>query len=246
MSATDPDPDWLYAKGGITREEWMRLRPPAAAGTPKPVTPVPPRRPPASNGRTSLAVSVVLVVVLVTLGGLWFYLRTSSGSGTSPTYGTPRELAATDLAALNASATAGVAFLGNNSLWLSPGSVDLVVYASPPAHDLAFVVQGMVNPAIHVAPGSRVTVTVVNTDGDMYHNWALSTQGPPYGSMPMMGGGGMMGGGTRMAMTMLGPASGGGYWSQAMAFTASAGSYWYLCEYPDHANEGMYGSFSVG
>lgn len=234
------DADTRYARGEISRDEWMRLRQSTVAA---PIAPPPSPRPLRRN-RTWLVVAVVLVVVLVAVSALVVYQLTTSG--TSPTYGAPRELTVADLSALNASATAGLAFPSNGTLWFRPGSIELVVYASPPAHDLTFVVQGMVNPTIHVASGTRVTVTVVNMDADMDHNWALSTQGPPYSSMPMMGPGGMMGAGTNMGTSMLGPASSGGYWSQQATFTASAGSYWYLCQYPDHANEGMYGSFVVG
>ena len=92
---------------------------------------------------------------------------------------------------------------------------------------------------------TRVTVVAVNSDLDMYHTWTLSTNGPPYGSMPMMGSGGMMGSGSMMGTSMLGPASATGFWSQQFSFTASAGTYWYLCEVTGHASDGMYGGFVV-
>lgn len=240
MIDRNSDVDARYAQGEISRDEWMRLRQSAVAAPGL----APPPPPLARRCHTLLIAAVILVVVLVAVGSLVVYPLATSG--TNPTYGALRRLTPAGLSALNASATAGLAFPSNHTLWFRTGPVALVVYASPPAHDLAFVVQGTVNPTIHVTPGTRVTVTVVNLDSDMYHNWALSTQGPPYSSMPMMGSGGMMGSGTMTGTSMLGPTSGGGYWSQTMSFAASAGSYWYLCEYPDHANEGMYGSFVVG
>ncbi len=230
----EPEADERYARGEIDRGEWVWLRGSGATAPGKPA----PSRLPAPRNRILFMVAVILVVVLVGIAALFVYLR--APSGTNPTYGTPRELTSADLGALNASATAGLAFASNNTLWFRPGTGDFVVYASPPAHDLTFVVQGMVNPTIHVAAGTRVAVTVVNLDSDMYHNWALTSQGPPYSSMPMMSSA------TMMTMTMLGHASGGGYWSQAASFTPSTGSYWYLCQYAGHANEGMYGSFVVG
>jgi len=230
----EPEADARYARGEIDRDEWVLLR---ASGSRFPRTHAPsPRRAP--RNRVLFMVAVILVVVLVGIAAVFVYLRASSG--TNPTYGTPQVLTSADLNALNASATAGLAFASNNTLWFRPGTVAFVVYASPPAHDLTFVVQGMVNPTIHVAAEARVAVTVVNLDSDMYHNWALISQGPPYSSMPMMRSGAMM------TMTMLGHASGSGFWSQAASFASSAGSYWYLCQYPGHANEGMYGSFVVG
>ena len=72
----------------------------------------------------------------------------------------------------------------------------------------------------------------------MYHNWAVTQSGPPFGSMSMMGSGMMM------SMAILDPASGSGYWSQTASFTANSGTYWYLCEYPGHAAGGMYGGMS--
>ncbi|MEK6987752.1 MAG: hypothetical protein AABX97_06630 [Candidatus Thermoplasmatota archaeon] len=231
------DVDARYARGDISRDEWLRLRESAKTGTPATPPPHPP--PPSKPGQNRpLLVAAVLVVAGIVLAAA--FLLTMSPSGTNamnPSYGTVRQLSVSDLATLNATATPGLAFESNHTLWLPRGSVNLVVYASPPIHHMDFVIQGMVNPTIHVAAGSRITVTVVNMDGDMYHNWALSARGPPFSSMPMMGSG------TMMTMSMLGPAFSGGYWGQDMSFTASTGSSWYLCTVAGHASEGMFGSF---
>ena len=244
MSATDPESDRLYARGEISREGWMQRRstPPASPTSP---TPVPAPRPSGPNRTAWLVVAVFLVVAIVASTAFLASLGAKNVPGTNPTYLPLKQLAPADLSALNASATHGLAFAGNNSLWFSLGPVTLVVDVSPPAHDLAFVVQGLMNPTIHVAPGTRVTVVAVNSDLDMYHTWTLSTNGPPYGSMPMMGSGGMMGSGPMMGTSMLGPASATGFWSQQFSFTASAGTYWYLCEVTGHASDGMYGGFVV-
>ena len=200
------------------------------------------------TGRAASKERLVLVLALVVAAGVaiafWTTLVPPAPLPNS-TYPRATRMAPSDLASLNASATPALAFASNDTLWFPSGPVTLVVYLSPQEHDLTFVVQGLVNPTIHLSAGSHVTIAEVNLDGDMYHNWALSTQGPPYGSMPRMGGG-MMGSGTFMAMTMLGPASASGYWSQQASFTATAGSYWYLCTYTGHAADGMYGSFIVG
>jgi rusticyanin len=236
------DVDARYARGEIPRDEWLRMRESAKAGTPTASPPPPPPPPKANLGRSLLVAAVVIVAGIVVASA---FLLTMSPSGTNamnPSYGTARQLSASDLAALNTSATSGMAFESNHTLWFPHGSVNLVVYASPPIHDMDFVIQGMVNPTIHVAAGSRITVTVVNMDGDMYHNWGLTQQGPPYDSMPMMGSGMSM----MMTMSMLGPASSSGLWSQSLTFNAAAGSYWYLCTVTGHASQGMYGSFIVG
>ena len=117
---------------------------------------------------------------------------------------------------------------------------------SPMGHDLTFTVNGLVNPEIHLATGTHVSLTVVNMDPDMNHNWVVTSPAPPYDEYPMMGGG-MMGGSNEMwGSSMMGEPQGGMYWSQGLGFTVtSPGHYWYLCTYPGHASDGMYGSFVV-
>lgn len=240
MSAPAMDPDTRYARGEITRDEWLRLRG-SSPGAPPASAPAAPRPPPSAPGRPVLLVAVVVVIAAVAIAAAFVWsLGNSPVSGWNLSYGTQQVMHSADLGTLNASATRGTAYAGNHTLWFVGGSMDLVVYASPPDHDMAFVVQGMANPTIHVPAGARVTVTMVNMDSGEYHNWALTRTAPPYGSMPMMGSGAMM------SMTMLSPASASGFWSQAMSFTPAAGSYWYLCEYAGHAADGMYGGFVVG
>lgn len=232
------DADQKYARGELTREEWMerrRIAAPPAPGLPAAAPSAASARP---NRRGVLLVAVVLVVGLTAAAALLIAFGLPGGPSMGPSYGSVRQLQAADLDALNASATHGTAFAGNNSLWFPAGPVTLVVYASPMEHDLTFEIQGMTNPAIHMAAGSRVTLTIVNVDASMYHNWAMTTQGPPYSSMPMMGSGTMM-----MTMQMLGPMTMSGMWSQQASFTAPAGSSWYLCTFAGHATSGMYGSF---
>ena len=245
MSDRNTDFDAQYARGEIIREEWMRRRASETSGVPPP--PPTPSRPPRTAGsprRTLFGIVVVVVGIVVVAAFLWS-LAQPSGPGANPSYLQPTQLQAADLPALNASATQGLAFKDNNTLWFRSGPATLVVYGSPPDYDMAFVIQGMVNPTVHIAPGSRVTVVAVNMDPDAYHTWSLSTQGPPYGSMPMMGSGEMMPGGM-MGTSMLAPMSRAGFWSQQMSFTSSAGSYWYLCGVSGHAAQGMYGGLVGG
>ncbi len=229
------DPDARYASGEITREEWARLQRTQAI-----------RARPGRPSRRGLLVALVMVAFGLTLaGGFLWSLAHSASAPWAPSFSTASRIPAADLAALNASATPGVGYAANDSLWFAGGSVDLVAYLSPADHDMAFVLQGMANPAIHMSAGTRVKLTVVNMDPGEYHGWALSRTGPPYSSMPMMGSGSMMGTGSMMSMPMLSPASGGMYATQALSFTAQAGSYWYLCPAAGHAAAGMYGEFIV-
>ncbi len=148
----------------------------------------------------------------------------------------------------NLSGSSAATFPGNDTVWVDVHTPDLLVEMSPSDHDLEFVVNGLVNPAVHVPSGIPVTIHVVNLDPSEDHSWVLTTRAPPYGAYPMMSGGGMMGGSSGMwGTSMMGAPQGGSYWSQTMWFTTAApGQFWYLCSYPDHASSDMYGAFVVG
>lgn len=240
MSADGSDVDVRYARGEIAREEWDRLRLEngslSSGGTNRT-----PARSPNGRGRKPVPLALIAVggLVLALVLVLWAVAGGFVGSSINPSYGGVSRLSLSELGALNATATAGLAYSSNDTLWFPSGPIHMVIYASPADHDLTFVVQGLVNPTIHATSGSRITVSVVNMDPDMYHNWALSRNGPTYGSMPMMASGMMM------SMAMLDPMSGSGYWSQTASFTTGPGSYWYLCDYLGHASSGMYGAFIV-
>lgn len=244
MNDPTRDVDVRYARGELTREEWLAQRQGTAVPTPPPQPAAPTRRGRQVRPEHLILVVILAAAVVLALAFVWSAGRTP-GTFPVPSYSAVTELRAQDLDAVNASATIGVAYAGNDSLWFGPGPVTLVVHLSPAAADMAFEIQGLANPSIHVASGSRLTVIAVNMDGDVYHNWALTSEAPPYGSMPMMGGGMMGGGTTMMAMTMLAPASSSGFWSQQIGFSAAAGTFWYLCTVYGHAAGGMYGQFAV-
>ena len=245
MTPPDSETDRRYARGEITRQEWRRLHGPG--GSPPPSVPRrPPTGPSAPSTRTWVAILVVLVVAVVAVAVVLASFRPTGLPVANPSVLPMQELGSSDLAALNASATRGMAFAGNNTLWFGPGAASLVVYASPGSADMAFEIQHMANPTLDFAPGTRVTVVAVNMDPREYHTWSLSTQSPPYSSMPMMGSGGMMTYGTMMGTGMMGPASASAFWSQQVSFTTNPGSYWYLCAVAGHASSGMYGGFVVG
>ena len=242
MSAGSGEPDRRYASGEITRDEWVRARAYLGArptDAPADAAPGRARGRRTDRGRSATIVAVAVVGLALALAA-WAIAGNLVTVPANASYTTPTQLGPGQLSALNASATQGTAYAGNDTLWFSPGPVHLVVYASPPGHDLAFVIQGLMNPTIHVGAGAQITVTVVNMDPNMYHNWAMTTHGPPYGSMSMMDSGMMM------ATAMLSPASGSGYWCQTASFSGPSGSYWYLCTYPGHASDGMYGSIVFG
>ncbi|MGC9105588.1 MAG: plastocyanin/azurin family copper-binding protein [Thermoprotei archaeon] len=137
--------------------------------------------------------------------------------------------------------------------------------ATPPsyAHHNVFVIYGLINPNIVLPPDARVTAIVVNLDAGDYHNFAVTAEPPPYPyylmGPGMMGQGGMMGGysggnyyngtyGFVTMMTLLPPAN---YTTRTAteftySFTLPPGTYWYVCTYPGHAQEGMYGKIVAG
>lgn len=135
---------------------------------------------------------------------------------------------------------------------------------SPPGYatDDVFVVGGLIDPTLVVHAGATIHLLFVNMDDDMYHNLVVTSIFPPYGYMPLMGVssgggsqfGGMMGGGpgASLASTMplLSPAADGSglasYYAMSMTLSGQGGSYWYICTYPGHAQDGMYGRIVVG
>lgn len=235
-------PDESYARGEISREEWVRLR--ASDPTTAPSGLDADEKGRRGSGRAGPRVPRMWIALagagLAAILVIWALAAGLGGGPWNTSYGAVDQVSSAQLGGWNSSATHAVVDASNNTLWFPSGPVRLVVYASPPDHDMAFVIQGLVNPTMHLASGSRVTVTVVNMDPDMYHNWALGSNGPPFGY------GSMMGSGMMMSTAMLEPASSSGYWCQTSSFTAESGQLWYLCTYPGHAASGMYGSFEVG
>lgn len=95
---------------------------------------------------------------------------------------------------------------------------------------------------------------VINLDDPDYHNLILTTQSPPYSSMPMMSqGSGMMywngnAGAILSMMPMLGPTDYKQGFSYSYSYSASLNNpstLWYYCDYTGHAQSGMYGKIVV-
>ncbi len=200
-------------------------------------------------GRVSVLVGVAVGIAAIVVAGT--LLTTSLGSPANVT-GTSRS--SPQLASVaqldrwqNVSTADATAYASNDTLWMHPGAPQLLIVMSPEDHGMTFVVNGLVNPTIHVPVGEPMAVRVVNMDPSMTHDWILSTQAPPYGEYPMMGGGMMAGSYGMWGSTMMGEPQGGMYWSQSMGFTLSTpGDYWYLCTYPGQAAGGMFGAFVAG
>lgn len=120
----------------------------------------------------------------------------------------------------------------------------LTVAASPAGGpDETFRIAGMVNPAIVVKAGTRVSIEVINADPDTAHGLVITASGANSSWMPMMTGRPAFAG---SALWFLGNPTSAGMHAGTLTFTASTpGSYRYLCPVPGHAQKGMTGTFIV-
>jgi rusticyanin len=123
-------------------------------------------------------------------------------------------------------------------------SIRLVVLASPSGGpDETFRMAGLVNPAIVVKTGARVSIEVVNADPDTAHGLVVTAGDAGSSWMPMMTARPAFPG---SALWFLGRPTSAGMHAGTLSFTAGApGGYRYLCPVPGHAQEGMAGTFIV-
>ena len=131
-----------------------------------------------------------------------------------------------------------------NRITFTGTSVRLVVLASPRGgRDETFRIAGLVNPAITVKAGARVSIEIINADPDTAHGLVITASHAASSWMPMMT--------TRTAfpdaaLWFLGSPTSAGMHAGTLTFTAStAGSYRYLCPVPRHAQQGIAGTFTV-
>ena len=127
---------------------------------------------------------------------------------------------------------------------LSGRSIRIVVLASPSGGPgETFRVAGMVNPAIVVTAGARVSMEVVNTDPGNANGLVVTGGRAGSAWMPMMTARPAFPG---SALWFLGSPTAAGMHAGTLSFTAAvAGTYRYLCPVPGHAQEGMAGAFVV-
>jgi rusticyanin len=131
-----------------------------------------------------------------------------------------------------------------HTVTFSGSSVRLTIVASPSGGpDETFRVAGMVNPAIIVKPGARVSIQVINADPDTAHGLAVTAGSATSSWMPMMTARPAFPG---SALWFLGNPTSAGMHAGTLTFTASTpGTYHYLCPVPGHAQKGMTGTFTV-
>ena len=145
-----------------------------------------------------------------------------------------------------------------NSITLTATGATLLIEGAPgwyPHSGNYFLSYGLVNPQLSVPSGEPVRFEFINMDNES-HDFALTTQPPPYPYMPMMSGGGMMGMGggsgcwlsvgSMMVDGMTATSANPVYETTAATLSfAGPGTFWYLCLMPGHAQSGMYGQLTV-
>lgn len=113
----------------------------------------------------------------------------------------------------------------------------------PPSYSKGdvFVIYGLINPTMIVTKGTTVHFTDINIDNDVNHNLVISSVSPPYPYMAMMSS--MQSNGM---MSFLPPTNQGSAHEYTYTLTLDqSGNLWYLCTYPSHAQDGMYGKILV-
>jgi rusticyanin len=122
--------------------------------------------------------------------------------------------------------------------------VRLVAVASPAGGpDETFRIAGLVNPAIIVPAGAKVSIQVINADPDTAHGLVITADQNVSSPMPMMTSRPAFAG---SAVWFLGDPTAAGMHTATLTFTATTpGTYHYLCPVPGHAQQGMTGTFAV-
>jgi rusticyanin len=131
-----------------------------------------------------------------------------------------------------------------NRITFSGATARLAVLASPAGGpDMTFRIAGLVNPAIVVKAGTRVSIEFINADPDTAHGLVVTAGGRASSWMPMMTARPAFPGAARW---FLGNPTAAGMHAATLTFTARAsGHYRYLCPVPGHTQKGMAGSLIV-
>ena len=186
-----------------------------------------------------IAAGAFLAAVLV-FSAFYYYggYNTSSGS---------QYLTQSQLESLNVTEQGVYVSHVNSTVYIN-SSTSLLVMAGPmnAPSMYSFEIQGLFNPTIVIKEGVTINFTVVNIDTDSEHNFVLSGQSPPYSYMGSMGSMGSGGYDSMTSMSFLPPTNSGHFYYYNVSYGFSqTGTYWYLCTYPGHAENGMYGKIVV-
>ena len=129
-----------------------------------------------------------------------------------------------------------------NTITYTGSDITVVIMGGPEEADEKFVINGLVNPTLYIPKDAAVTLEFVNVDEGMPHAFEITNAEPPYFYMAMMSGGVYPG----SIIGTLPAADNGQYPTETITFTAGiAGTFYYICQYPGHAQEGMYGTIII-
>lgn len=203
-----------------------------------------------SRRRIAFMAVAALAVAAVSVTAVWWFTSVPN----SGLQGTPATLSYSTFFSENTPPYGVTVVNTTNSIYVNQTGVTVMVESTPPWLNRSgdfFVCYGLVNPSFHIRQGVQVRFQLINADNDQ-HDLLISRQAPPYPYSPMMGMGMMWQNHNWMyGSVMLGGFSGTiGPGSQIPMLYLNAGfkvagTYWYLCGYPGHAQEGMYGQMIV-
>lgn len=130
-----------------------------------------------------------------------------------------------------------------NTITYTGKNVKIVMLGGPANADQKFVIADLINPTIRIPQGAKVTMEIINEDEGMPHGFEITNATPPYAYMSMMQGAIHPG----SFIPPIPEAASNQYPSAQVSFTASqSGSFYYICQYPGHAEKGMYGKIIIG
>jgi len=132
----------------------------------------------------------------------------------------------------------------SNTITYTGTNVKIVMLGGPKEADEKFVIAGLINPTLKIPQGANITMEIINKDEGMSHGVEITTATPPYTYMSMMQGGGIYPG---ASIQPIPKAASNQYPASQVSFAASnVGEFYYLCQYPGHAANGMYGKIIIG
>jgi hypothetical protein len=144
----------------------------------------------------------------------------------------------------------------NANTWVSyVSNTTIPAYDNVSSHSNAFAIYHLYAPTLVIPRGAEVNVTFVNMDYGDHHNFVLSTFPPPFPMYIMQN---MRTDGEMVAMTPLMPPVNNVSDTALSNATAAVFSYtvdlnlpasvtqmWYMCMFPMHAMQGMWGNITL-
>jgi rusticyanin len=168
-------------------------------------------------------------------------------NGTIPSYATvDRQTDTITFRSMNISILA----FGNSNAWVSAiTNMTIPAYDNVSTLSNAFAIYRLFEPTLIIPKGATINVTFVDMDYTDHHNFVISTFPPPF---PMFIMANMVTGGEMVQMTpLLPPVNNSTQTASLYQYTIvlnlpySIDRMWYMCMFPNHAMNGMYGNITL-